>query len=577
MPAGYRSVSLMRRGLARLLNRGFIGESGRPDGAPPLEAGFPDWSALIASDPGLWRRSLERAAHGPSVLVGTNTGLHGPVVTLESMLAAALTLRGAKVRLILCDGALPACVMALSTAVAPEEMAAFGPARTLCRACIDRGRSVYDRLGLPVDSIGTLVSNQDRAWARRQAADLPLEEIPGFALDGMRLGEHATAGALRYFARGSLADEPFGEEIQRRYFESALLMSRAMQRLLARYDFAAAAFHHGIYTPQGILTEACRAKGVRLATWAVAYRRNCFIMSHDDTYHHTLMDEPTDHWAGMTWSPAHESAILHYLESRAVGAHDWIYFHEAHETDMGEFAERIGLDPAKPVIGLLTNVVWDAQLHYPANAFPNMVDWVLTTIRYFAGRSDLQLLIRVHPAEVRGTVPSRQRIVDEIAKVFPRLPANVFVVGPEDPLSTYAAMARCNAALIFGTKMGVELTSVGMPVIVAGEAWIRNKGLTLDARSVEDYIALLDRLPLPPLTDPAMLERARKYAYHFFFRRMIPLPFMEPNGTGAMYSVNVTSLDDLLPGRWRGLDIICDGILKGSPFVYPADQEELPA
>ena len=41
-------------------------------------------------------------------------------------------------------------------------------------------------------------------------------------------------------------------------------------------------------------------------------------------------------------------------------------------------------------------------------------------------------------------------------------------------MSTYALMSLCNTAIIYGTKMGVELTSVGMPVVVAGEAWIRN-------------------------------------------------------------------------------------------------------
>ena len=30
----------------------------------------------------------------------------------------------------------------------------------------------------------------------------------------------------------------------------------------------------------------------------------------------------------------------------------------------------------KPVIGLLTNVFWDAQLHYRANAFKDMLDWI---------------------------------------------------------------------------------------------------------------------------------------------------------------------------------------------------------
>ncbi len=60
-------------------------------------------------------------------------------------------------------------------------------------------------------------------------------------------------------------------------------------------------------------------------------------------------------------------------------------------------------------------------------------------------------------------------------------------------MSTYALMSLCNAAIIYGTKMGVELTSVGLPVIVAGEAWIRNKGLTHDASSPEEYFRILER------------------------------------------------------------------------------------
>ena len=77
--------------------------------------------------------------------------------------------------------------------------------------------------------------------------------------------------------------------------------------------------------------------------------------------------------------------------------------------------------------------------------------------------------------------------------------------------------------------MGVELTSVGLPVIVAGEAWIRNKGLTHDASSPEEYFQHPRPAAVSPSgLGPAQLARARRYAYHFFFNRMIPLPFIEP-------------------------------------------------
>ena len=224
-------------------------------------------------------------------------------------------------------------------------------------------------------------------------------------------------------------------------------------------------------------------------------------------------------------------------------------FHRPNRQDPQEIARQVGLDPNKPVIGLLTNVSWDAQLHYPANAFPNMLEWLVQTCEYFATRPDLQLLIRVHPAEISGFPPSRQPILRELRKRIPQLAPNIIVVPPESGLSTYALMSLCNAAIIYGTKMGVELTSVGLPVIVAGEAWIRNKGMTHDASSPDEYFPILDRLPFAERLGPAQLARARRYAYHFFFNRMIPLPFIEPKAGYPIYRLKLDRLQQLLPGE----------------------------
>ncbi len=61
--------------------------------------------------------------------------------------------------------------------------------------------------------------------------------------------------------------------------------------------------------------------------------------------------------------------------------------------------------------------------------------------------------------------------------------------------------------------------------------------------------------------------RARKYAYHFFFRRMIPLSFMEPTGKVPPYRINLPNLAGLSPGASEGLDVICDGILNRGDFI----------
>ncbi len=107
------------------------------------------------------------------------------------------------------------------------------------------------------------------------------------------MGEHAWAGALRFFATGSLDEEPLAEPIVRRYLQSALLTAFATRRLLRAIHFSSTVVTHGIYVPWGIIAEVSRQENVRVSTWNVAYRKRRFIFSHDDTYHHTLLNEPT--------------------------------------------------------------------------------------------------------------------------------------------------------------------------------------------------------------------------------------------------------------------------------------------
>jgi hypothetical protein len=337
--------------------------------------------------------------------------------------------------------------------------------------------------------------------------------------------------------------------------------------------FDVVVLNHGIYVPQGLVAETARRYGVRVVTWHPAYRRGCFIFNHDETYHQGLLNEPIEHWENIDWQAEHRTQIEGYLRSRWSGKQDWVKFHRDPEFDIDMISREVGVDFSRPVVGLLTNVVWDAQLHYRANAFPGMLDWLLKTIAYFAARPELQLLIRIHPAELTGTVPSRQPAIDEIRRTFHPLPGNVIIIPPNSRVSTYVAMAKCNAVLIYGTKTGVELTSSGIPVIVAGEAWIRGKGITLDASSEEEYLQLLDSLPLARRLDADTRDRALKYAYHFFYRRMIPIDAMVQANGWPPFAVSIEGLSDLEPGKSPGLDVICEGILVNKPFVYHAEKD----
>ena len=499
------------------------------------------------------------------VLVATSMGCYEHAVILESTIAKALQIRGAEVDFLLCDQVLPCCQMTKIYNVKPELLLSQGHTPR-CKSCLTKSKSAFAKLDFEIIWFSSLIDEEYACRAKHMSDDIPAGDIGSFTFEGMAVGEHALAGALRFYARGDLVGEEQGEKILRRYLHASLLTAFAMERLLAKAKYDAAVFHHGIYVPQGIIGEVCRKHGVRVVNWNPAYRKHSFVFSHGDSYHHTMISEPTESWQRMDWDAGREQAIRHYLKSRWYGTDDWIWFHNEPVEDMEAIRRETGVDFSKPCIGLLTSVMWDAQLHYKSNAFPSMLAWTLQTIDYFRNRPDLQLVIRIHPAEKTGLIPSRQKMLDEIHRHIPELPPNVVVIPPESRISTYAVMSRCNAVIIYNTKTGIEIASMGIPVIVAGEAWIRNKGFSLDASSPADYFALLDRLPLEDRMRPEQVERATRYAYHFFFRRMIELPFIVPTDKGK-YVLDLADPNALRPGNYKGLDVICNGILDGEPFV----------
>jgi len=537
------------------------------------KTGYPDWNSILNTDKVLWESATHASNFGPKILIATSTGAHLPSTILESLLGVALTLRKADVHFLLCDSVLPACLMCDFTWYRNHNrFVTHQLSKTFCKTCFSPAYKIYQSIGIPIHRYSEYLTNEDYKIAEDISSTLPIADIDNYSFDNMAVGEHALAGALRFYARGTLEGEPYAEHVLRQYLKASLLTTFAIRNLFRKYRYECVVFNHGIYVPQGLIGEVCRQEEIRVVNWNPAYRKNCFIFSHRDTYHHTMMSEPVEKWINMPWNEKLESELMDYLRSRWKGTRDWIWFHEKPQFELQEIAREFDIDLSKPCIGMLTSVMWDAVLHYPSNAFLNMLDWILRTIDYFTKRPDLQLIIRVHPAEIRGTLPSRQKVADEVKNIYHKLPKNIVIIPPASDASTYAVMSHCDAVIIYNTKTGVELSAMGIPIIVAGEAWIRNKGFAMDVDNPESYFKLLDKLPFKRRMSPEDSLKAKKYAYHFFFRRMIPLEFMKSTSGWPPYSININRLSDLTSGKSTGLDIICEAILNGKDFIYHAER-----
>lgn len=506
------------------------------------------------------------------VLCGTSVGAHPLARVVDSLVGMALWLRGTEVDLLLCDKALPACeVCGYVEFPDPAEFVRHGPRKRLCDPCFAAGATYYAPLPLPLHRYTDFVAKAERAGFLARTADWDVDTCFTFVDDGLRLGEQARAGVLRFFGKADLSSEPdeLVTSVARRYAAGALVAARVGERLLDSVRPDVLVGHHGVYVPQGVLGEVARRRGVRVVNWGAAYRDRTIIVSHGDTYHRTFLTEPTESWGDRPLDAAQESLLLEYLAQRRLGRGDWSWVtpDAALRPAMQErerLIRELELNPELPTFGLLTNVLWDAQLYYSGHAFDDMLDWLWTTLDHFVEHPDRQLIVRIHPHEVKHG--NRQPVGPEIERRYATLPPSIRVIPHDHPYNTYALMELCDAVLIYGTKTGVELAPFGMPVVVAGDAWMRGKGLTHDVATREEYRRLLDRLPELRQLDEATTARARQYAYHYFFRRSIPLESLDAEAGEP--TLRVESLDDLRPGRDPGLDVVCRGILDGAPFEH---------
>ena len=512
---------------------------------------------------------IKKKANGKKILIATSTGGLLFSSHFESLLAFALTYYGARVEILLCDKVLPACMLGTSKFI-NEKLFAKNGVKNICNSCLDSGKFAFDGLGLKINYYSQFINNEEIKKAKETVNNLSYDELSTYKEDDINIGEHSLAGALRYYAVGDLDDQKNKDVVLRKYVEAGLITKKVMNNFFIKNsDFEIIVLNHSIYIPQGIVGSVSKKYGKKIVTYVSGYRKNSFIFSHDDTYHFTLIDEPTSEWEKLDLNSNKNEKIIKYLKSRKYGTNDWVYYFDNPEFEIKNILINKGVNLHKPIITIATNIIWDANLIYKDNIFLNQMNWIYETIDYFKSRKDLQIIIRAHPGEVNTDRVSNQRVKDELMKKYKVLPKNIFIIGSEENLSTYSLVDLSNAVIIYASKVGMEFSPFGINVIVAGESYIKNKNITSDPKSKSQYFELLKKLPYNSKISHERILRAKKYAYHFFFRRTIdPISIIGNKNNWPNFKISDDVLNNLKTDKDMALKEICNSIINQKPFIY---------
>lgn len=285
---------------------------------------------------------------------------------------------------------------------------------------------------------------------------------------------------------------------------------------------------NGLILEMGIVFRVARYLNIPAMTFEFNDQREQIWLAQNTS----IMRQDTDYLVRERCSLPMTDAMyerLADLENARRGARVWGKSKRLWQYVSSQGAEQtrkvLGIDD-RPVVLLAANVLGDS-LTLGRNVFAqSMSEWITKTVQYFAKRTDVQLVVRVHPGE--KIVPQVKSMGTVVREALPELPGHIHLIGALDNINTYDLIEIANAGLAYTTTVGVEAAMNGAPVIVCGDTHYRDRGFTLDPNSWEEYFSTLDQvlgdLPGSRLTEE-QTAKAWNYAYRFFFEYPRPFPW----------------------------------------------------
>jgi hypothetical protein len=162
--------------------------------------------------------------------------------------------------------------------------------------------------------------------------------------------------------------------------------------------------------------------------------------------------------------------------------------------------------------------------------FADQETWLRELVRWVAKRTDLQLIVRMHPRMGVGhrhaTISSDYR---KLKEAFAVLPPNVVVLWPESKVSSYTIAEFADAALISWSSMGLELARFGVPIVASFQRvglMPRSNFIAFD-ENTENYFAAVEAA-LDQRTSIAQIAEAIRWTHYLHWGSLIDVSDVVP-------------------------------------------------
>lgn len=486
---------------------------------------------------------------------------------LEGSIAVALKLRHHNVHAIICDGIFSACVRREITDQIPLEMW-----RDTCNTCKKACSDTLTELGIKHSFIGNYVSEDELNIAKNATRKVTWANVETLQYRNVSVGRNVKSAVLRYLKGHDIPDDA---ELLQEYAFSGFVCAIAAANAFEKRKPTRIFMSHGVYVDWGPALHTALEMSVPVTAWMASYLPARFYFRNvSDGVHIDMHNMSSFAWneiSSIALTTSQNERLDKYLSDRYVGdaSFDMKYFkpYIGKRTDV---LTRYKLDGDRPIWGIMAHINWDTVSDYSPMLYESFNMWMEETLEVIKDVSDVQWLVKVHPAEAWDNPESG--VEKLIRKKFPRLPANITLLPADENISPLDFFGLLDGAVtVYGTA-GLELAMHGKPVILAGDAHYGKKSFTYDPDSIKTYKALLHKASQIPVLTDVQVSLAKQYAYCYFILRQIPVSVVV-NPNAKWWSFQFSKRERLMPGKDSAIDFICERLLDGKDFIMSPSLE----
>jgi hypothetical protein len=406
---------------------------------------------------------------------------------VESFLASHAILAKTRVEfgrasiMLSCGGLLPICNVKNAMAVKPTR--AGDSQNPACQFCKKAAASRYSEYGLTTIGIESLLGLPERQKIEK-IIDQSSNDLSNVSYGDVKIGALAVGETLRLVRKGDPVE--FTAEDREMVWAlvfSCLAMCLAIEKMTSRFLLERLVYlgDYAFFIAAQIYAEA---KGIAITRITHLYNRDIDrrMISLQQTCASVALLDQIHLWPEYRNYPIERSTVSAIAEGALyrLRGHGGASTHSPNWTKQtADLKEKLGLSRSRKTL-----VAYSSSLDefvaargilealgrpYATGPWPfdDQFMWLRALIDWAELRLDVQLIIRIHPRTGIGRFPKPASEYFRLKSELSACPANVVIVWPDDPVSSYNLAELADAVLVSWSTIGLECARFGIPVVAA--------------------------------------------------------------------------------------------------------------